>query len=73
MPDVSSQEVLRATLPSETTEAVDHRVFLCHNNSDKPIVREIAEQIESEYGLANFLDVYSIPAGAPSCRSLSRS
>ena len=64
MPDVSSQEVLRATLPSETTEAVDHRVFLCHNNSDKPIVREIAEQIESEYGLANFLDVYSIPAGA---------
>lgn len=40
------------------------RLFLCHNSIDKPIIRDVAEAVELEYGVQNFLDVYSIPAGA---------
>lgn len=39
------------------------RLFLCHNSADKLALREIAEAIEHEHGVKNFLDVHAIPAG----------
>ena len=38
-------------------------VFLCHNSLDKPLVRQVAEGLELEFGIPHFLDVYAIPTG----------
>ncbi|MGR9209415.1 toll/interleukin-1 receptor domain-containing protein (plasmid) [Rhizobium leguminosarum] len=57
------QEAFSGNVRVEGTDSAVSRVFLCHNNSDKAIVREVAEGLELEYGIPNFLDVYSIPAG----------
>lgn len=38
-------------------------VFLCHNSRDKPLVRQVAEGLELEFGVPHFLDMYAIPTG----------
>jgi hypothetical protein len=38
-------------------------VFLCHNSADKPVVKQIADALELEFGTRFFLDVYAIPVG----------
>lgn len=57
------QEAFSGNLRLKGPESAVSRVFLCHNSADKGIVREVAEALELEYGIPNFLDVYSIPAG----------
>lgn len=44
--------------------AASTRFFLCHNSLDKPVVREVAEGLELEFGVPHFLDAYAIPTGA---------
>ena len=44
--------------PREQTD-----IFLCHNSRDKPVVRQVAEGLELEFGLPHFLDAYAIPTG----------
>lgn len=39
------------------------RVFLCHNTSDKPFVKETADRLELDFGVLHFLDVFDIPTG----------
>lgn len=43
-------------------DAID--VFLCHNSKDKPLVRQVADGLELEFGIPHFLDAYAIPTGA---------
>lgn len=38
-------------------------IFLCHNSHDKPVVLQVAEGLELEFGLPHFLDAYAIPTG----------
>lgn len=38
-------------------------IFLSHNRQDREYVREIAEGLELEFGIAHFLDEYAIPVG----------
>ncbi|ACK86396.1 Pyrrolo-quinoline quinone (plasmid) [Methylorubrum extorquens CM4] len=37
--------------------------FLCHNSADKPLVKQIADALEIEFGTRFFLDAYAIPTG----------
>jgi hypothetical protein len=41
----------------------DGIVFLCHNSTDKPFIKQIADALELEFGRKFFLDVYAIPTG----------
>ncbi|MGR9270741.1 TIR domain-containing protein (plasmid) [Rhizobium leguminosarum] len=41
-----------------------YEVFLCHNQNDKPWVKDIADALQLEAGLLFFLDEYSIPGSA---------
>jgi WD40 repeat protein len=36
---------------------------LCHNSLDKPVVKEIADRLELEFGVPHFLDSFAIPTG----------
>src|ERR1700688_4672140 len=39
------------------------RVFLCHNSADKPLIKEIADRLELDFGILHFLDAFDIPTG----------
>lgn len=39
------------------------KVFLSHNSKDKQLVKEIAERLELDFGVAHFLDAFAIPSG----------
>jgi hypothetical protein len=39
------------------------RVFLCHNSADKPLIKEIADRLELDFGVEHFLDAFDIPTG----------
>jgi WD40 repeat protein len=39
------------------------RVFLCHNSADKPLIKEIADRLELDFGTLHFLDAFAIPTG----------
>jgi len=39
------------------------RVFLCHNSADKPLIKEIADRLELDFGVLHFLDAFDIPTG----------
>lgn len=53
---------------SETSRAPSGRpvcrIFLSHNSADKPLVKEIADRLELDFGVPHFLDAFAIPAGA---------
>ena len=42
----------------------DFDVFLCHNNKDKPAVKEIGEKLK-EHGILPWLDEWELPPGRP--------
>ena len=44
--------------------AAEFDVFLCHNTSDKPAVKRIAEHLE-ERGILTWLDEWELPPGQP--------
>jgi hypothetical protein len=52
-------------------------VFLCHNSADKPLIKEIADRLELDFGVPHFLDAFAIPSGEAFMpwieRALSRS
>lgn len=58
---VHTQKVSGGGLVLPPCEHTD--IFLCHNSRDKPVVRQVAEGLELEFGLPHFLDAYAIPTG----------
>jgi WD40 repeat protein len=52
-----------ATKPEATGRTLC-RVFLCHNSADKPLVKEIADRLELDFGVLHFLDAFDIPTAA---------
>lgn len=37
------------------------RIFLCHNSLDKPFIKDLADRLELDFGVAHFLDAFAIP------------
>ena len=49
----------------------DFDVFLCHNNKDKPAVKEVGEKLK-EQGILPWLDEWELPPGRPWHRLLEK-
>lgn len=49
------------TAPPAKRQPVD--VFLCHNARDKPLVRQVVEGLDPEFGVPHLLDMYAISTG----------
>jgi hypothetical protein len=39
------------------------QVFLCHNSLDKPVIKELADRLQLDFGVAHFPDAFAIPTG----------
>lgn len=57
------QEAAKSTLQGKL-ESSDFDVFLCHNNRDKPEVKEIGMKLK-EYGILPWLDEWNLRPGFP--------